>query len=88
MVFHYRGGSTRYTYTFAEAQEACTAISASIATPEQLYAAYLGGLLWFFLVSFFSVLLQGNLFKQIVLTIYICGNIIFLVAFLAAINQV
>ncbi|XP_048785070.1 brevican core protein isoform X2 [Lagopus muta] len=43
VVFHYRGGSTRYTYTFAEAQEACTAISASIATPEQLYAAYLGG---------------------------------------------
>lgn len=40
------------------------------------------------MVSFFSVLLQGNLFKQIVLTIYICGNIIFLVAFLAAINQV
>ncbi|XP_072214452.1 brevican core protein isoform X3 [Excalfactoria chinensis] len=43
VVFHYRGGSTRYTYTFAEAQEACAAISASIATPEQLYAAYLGG---------------------------------------------
>ncbi|OXB81498.1 UNVERIFIED_CONTAM: hypothetical protein H355_004404 [Colinus virginianus] len=31
---------------------------------------------------------QGNLFKQIVLTIYVCGNIIFLIAFLAAINQI
>lgn len=33
----------RYAYTFAEAQEACARIGASIATPEQLYAAYLGG---------------------------------------------
>ncbi|NXL87652.1 PGCB protein, partial [Alectura lathami] len=43
VVFHYRGGSTRYAYTFTEAQEACVGIGASIATPEQLYAAYLGG---------------------------------------------
>ncbi|RLV88790.1 hypothetical protein DV515_00015301 [Chloebia gouldiae] len=43
VVFHYREGSTRYAYTFAEAQEACARIGASIATPEQLYAAYLGG---------------------------------------------
>lgn len=33
----------RYAYTFAEAQEACARIGARIATPEQLYAAYLGG---------------------------------------------
>ncbi|XP_027765765.1 brevican core protein-like [Empidonax traillii] len=43
VVFHYREGSRRYAYTFAEAQEACARIGASIATPEQLYAAYLGG---------------------------------------------
>ncbi|NXC74540.1 PGCB protein, partial [Anhinga anhinga] len=43
VVFHYREGSMRYAYTFAEAQEACDRIGARIATPEQLYAAYLGG---------------------------------------------
>ncbi|NXP53802.1 PGCB protein, partial [Heliornis fulica] len=43
VVFHYREGSLRYAYTFAEAQEACARIGARIATPEQLYAAYLGG---------------------------------------------
>ncbi|NXC91283.1 PGCB protein, partial [Cercotrichas coryphoeus] len=43
VVFHYREGSTRYAYTFSEAQAACARIGASIATPEQLYAAYLGG---------------------------------------------
>ncbi|XP_062454060.1 brevican core protein isoform X2 [Rhea pennata] len=43
VVFHYREGSTRYAYTFAEAQEACARIGARIATPEQLYAAYRGG---------------------------------------------
>ncbi|NWY74442.1 PGCB protein, partial [Erithacus rubecula] len=43
VVFHYREGSMRYAYTFAEAQDACARIGASIATPEQLYAAYLGG---------------------------------------------
>nr|XP_054507341.1 brevican core protein isoform X2 [Agelaius phoeniceus] len=43
VVFHYREGSMRYAYTFSEAQEACARIGASIATPEQLYAAYLGG---------------------------------------------
>ncbi|XP_055553259.1 brevican core protein isoform X1 [Falco cherrug] len=43
VVFHYREGSMRYAYTFAEAQEACARIGAHIATPEQLYAAYLGG---------------------------------------------
>lgn len=43
VVFHYREGSMRYAYTFAEALEACARIGARIATPEQLYAAYLGG---------------------------------------------
>ncbi|XP_035427023.1 brevican core protein isoform X8 [Cygnus atratus] len=43
VVFHYREGSMRYAYTFAEAQEACARIGARIATPEQLYASYLGG---------------------------------------------
>ncbi|NXW24945.1 PGCB protein, partial [Circaetus pectoralis] len=43
VVFHYREGSMRYAYTFAEALEACVRIGARIATPEQLYAAYLGG---------------------------------------------
>ncbi|XP_075593391.1 brevican core protein isoform X6 [Balearica regulorum gibbericeps] len=43
VVFHYREGSMRYAYTFSEAQEACARIGARIATPEQLYAAYLGG---------------------------------------------
>ncbi|NWH67580.1 PGCB protein, partial [Geococcyx californianus] len=43
VVFHYREGSMRYAYTFAEAQEACARIGARIATPEQLYAAYRGG---------------------------------------------
>ncbi|XP_052521509.1 ferric-chelate reductase 1 isoform X2 [Tympanuchus pallidicinctus] len=40
------------------------------------------------LQSLTSAEAEGNLFKQIVLTIYVCGNIIFLIAFLAAINQV
>ena len=42
-MFLYREGSARYAYTFAEAQEACAKIDAEIATPEQLYAAYLSG---------------------------------------------
>ncbi|XP_063172809.1 brevican core protein [Candoia aspera] len=43
VVFHYRGGSSRYAYTFPQAQAACARIGAAIATPEQLHAAYLGG---------------------------------------------
>ncbi|XP_077181722.1 brevican core protein isoform X2 [Paroedura picta] len=43
VVFLYREGSSRYMYTFAKAQEACARIDAEIATPEQLYAAYLSG---------------------------------------------
>nr|XP_012623168.1 brevican core protein isoform X3 [Microcebus murinus]XP_012623169.1 brevican core protein isoform X3 [Microcebus murinus] len=43
VVFLYREGSARYAFSFTVAQEACTRIGARIATPEQLYAAYLGG---------------------------------------------
>lgn len=43
VVFLYREGSARYAFSFARAQEACARIGARIATPEQLYAAYLGG---------------------------------------------
>ncbi|KAF7460741.1 hypothetical protein GHT09_019108 [Marmota monax] len=43
VVFLYREGSARYAFSFAVAQEACARIGARIATPEQLYAAYLGG---------------------------------------------
>ncbi|KAI1236650.1 hypothetical protein IHE44_0014903 [Lamprotornis superbus] len=39
------------------------------------------------LQSLTSAEAEGHLFKQIVLTIYVCGNIVFLVAFLIAINQ-
>ncbi|RMC08452.1 hypothetical protein DUI87_14696 [Hirundo rustica rustica] len=40
------------------------------------------------LQSLTSAEAEGRLFKQIVLTIYVCGNVVFLVAFLIAINQV
>ncbi|KAF6292477.1 brevican [Rhinolophus ferrumequinum] len=43
VVFLYRKGSARYAFSFSGAQEACARIGARIATPEQLYAAYLGG---------------------------------------------
>uniref|UniRef100_A0A8D0FP70 Ferric chelate reductase 1 n=1 Tax=Strix occidentalis caurina TaxID=311401 RepID=A0A8D0FP70_STROC len=40
------------------------------------------------LQSLTSAEAEGRLFKQIVLTIYVCGNMVFLFAFLAAINQI
>ncbi|NWU93283.1 FRRS1 reductase, partial [Upupa epops] len=40
------------------------------------------------LQSLTSAEAEGYLFKQIVLTIYICGNVVFLIAFLAAINKI
>ncbi|KAJ1080790.1 hypothetical protein NDU88_000981 [Pleurodeles waltl] len=43
VVFLYREGFTRYAFTFAKAQEACSRISAHIATAEQLFAAYQSG---------------------------------------------
>lgn len=39
-------------------------------------------------MTFLPLFLQGRLFKHIVLTIYVCGNIVFLTAFLIAISQV
>ncbi|NXK88664.1 FRRS1 reductase, partial [Formicarius rufipectus] len=39
------------------------------------------------LQSLTSAEAEGHLFKQIVLTIYVCGNIVFLTAFLLAINK-
>uniref|UniRef100_A0A4X2L408 Brevican core protein n=1 Tax=Vombatus ursinus TaxID=29139 RepID=A0A4X2L408_VOMUR len=43
VVFLYREGSARYAFSFFRAKEACARIGARIASPEQLYAAYLGG---------------------------------------------
>ncbi|CAF91578.1 unnamed protein product, partial [Tetraodon nigroviridis] len=43
VVFHYRSGSSRYAFTYVEAQQACQSAGASIATPEQLQAAYEAG---------------------------------------------
>ncbi|XP_020847642.1 brevican core protein isoform X1 [Phascolarctos cinereus] len=43
VVFLYREGSARYAFSFSHAKEACARIGARIASPEQLYAAYLGG---------------------------------------------
>ncbi|NXG19633.1 FRRS1 reductase, partial [Grallaria varia] len=40
------------------------------------------------LQSLTSAEAEGHLFKQVVLTIYVCGNIVFLVAFLLAINKI
>ncbi|XP_041962335.1 brevican core protein isoform X3 [Alosa sapidissima] len=43
VVFHYRHPSSRYAFSFDQAQDACEDIGAQIATPEQLLAAYNSG---------------------------------------------
>ncbi|NWS18937.1 FRRS1 reductase, partial [Pachyramphus minor] len=40
------------------------------------------------LQSLTSAEAEGHLFKQVVLTIYVCGNIVFLVAFLIAVSKI
>lgn len=43
VVFHYRDALGRYAFSFPQAQRACEAIGAQIATPDQLLAAYYDG---------------------------------------------
>ncbi|KAI3361876.1 hypothetical protein L3Q82_002210 [Scortum barcoo] len=43
VVFHYRANSSRYSLDYPEAVGACQAVGASIATPEQLTAAFEDG---------------------------------------------
>uniref|UniRef100_A0A3B5B6B4 Brevican core protein-like n=1 Tax=Stegastes partitus TaxID=144197 RepID=A0A3B5B6B4_9TELE len=43
VVFHYRDAFGRYSFSFRQAQRACEAIGAQIATPDQLLAAYYDG---------------------------------------------
>lgn len=43
VVFHHRDAARRYAFSFQRAKEACEAVGARMASPEQLLAAYHGG---------------------------------------------
>uniref|UniRef100_A0A3P9J0E1 Aggrecan core protein n=1 Tax=Oryzias latipes TaxID=8090 RepID=A0A3P9J0E1_ORYLA len=43
VIFHYRSHTGRYTFNFSEAQLACQSVGGSIASPQQLQAAYESG---------------------------------------------
>lgn len=43
VVFHYRAAAGRYSFSFHKAKQACDAIGAQIATPDQLLASYHDG---------------------------------------------
>nr|XP_046265441.1 neurocan core protein-like [Scatophagus argus]XP_046265442.1 neurocan core protein-like [Scatophagus argus] len=44
VVFHYQAPSARYALSFTDAQRACREMSAQMATPAQLWAAYYDGM--------------------------------------------
>lgn len=43
VVFHYQAPGARYALSFTDAQRACREMSAQMATPAQLWAAYYDG---------------------------------------------
>lgn len=43
VLFHYQAPGARYALSFTDAQRACREVSADMATPAQLWAAYYDG---------------------------------------------